>query len=178
MLKSPVNLLSLFVGRTLRLCTLAFVLCFLVMPQLKMQGAEAREMPPNLQVLETGLWLVQDRDGVVEISFCCAKPCGRLVGMRYDGRVPKDKWGRSQCGLYLLTDFTRDNAAQLWRGRIMDPESGHIYDAQMRATSPGVLVLRGFLMGVPLFGKTQTWTRFTGSIGANCRLFSKDVISK
>ncbi|NVN44139.1 DUF2147 domain-containing protein [Asaia siamensis] len=119
---------------------------------------------------EEGLWLAQDHDGVFQIGHCGDTLCGRLIGMLYDGPVPKDVWGRSQCGLVMLTDFRLSKDENVWRGHILDPETGRTYDARIHAESAEVLKLRGFILGIPLFGKTQTWTRYHGTIGPECKL--------
>ncbi|WP_408735653.1 DUF2147 domain-containing protein [Asaia bogorensis] len=129
--------------------------------------AQTRGNPP---APEEGLWLAQDHDGVFLIGHCGDTLCGRLIGMQYDGPVPKDVWGRSQCGLVMLTDFRLISDENVWRGHILDPETGRTYDARIHAESPEVLKLRGFILGIPLFGKTQTWTRYRGKIGPECKL--------
>lgn len=119
---------------------------------------------------EEGLWLAQDHDGVFRIGHCGDALCGRLIGMKYDGPPPKDVWGRPQCNLMMLTDFRRGKGERRWHGRILDPETGRTYDSRIEAVSPTVLKLRGFILGIPLLGETQTWTRYTGTIGPECKL--------
>ena len=44
-------------------------------------------------------------------------------------------------------------------GAILDPDNGKIYKARMRLTDNGrTLIVRGFI-GIPLFGRSQTWSR-------------------
>ena len=44
-------------------------------------------------------------------------------------------------------------------GRILDPESGRIYDCEMRLADDGTtLVVRGYV-GLPAFGRTLRWVR-------------------
>ncbi|WP_025884845.1 DUF2147 domain-containing protein [Asaia prunellae] len=129
--------------------------------------AQGVQTPP---VPEEGLWLSQDHDGVFLIGHCGDTLCGKLIGMQYDGPVPKDVWGRSQCGLVMLTDFRLSKDENAWQGHILDPETGRTYDARIHAESSDVLKLRGFILGIPLFGKTQTWTRYRGTIGPECKL--------
>lgn len=118
---------------------------------------------------EDGLWLSQEHDGVFRIGHCGDTLCGRLIGMKYEGDPPKDVWGHPQCGLLMLTGF-KTGQDQRWTGHILDPESGHVYDAKIWSPIPDILKLRGFVLGISLFGETQTWTRYRGAIGANCKL--------
>ncbi|MBO1327399.1 DUF2147 domain-containing protein [Acetobacter suratthaniensis] len=119
-----------------------------------------------------GYWLSQDHDGVFLIQQCGDVVCGRLVGMRYDGTdVPRGHDGKVECNLMMLTGFRtmQDNARKM-QGHILDPDTGHVYDAQIWNDGPDVLKLRGYL-GLPLFGQTQTWTRYTGpGMGPMCKM--------
>jgi len=117
-----------------------------------------------------GQWLTQDRGGVIEIAACGSALCGRIVGLmpKRDGRPPVDWQGRSDCGL-LIIDHMAQAAVDRWRGRILDPEDGRSYDAELWVDAAGQLQLRGFIL-IPLLGQTQTWTRYDGSVGPACRM--------
>ncbi|GBQ68623.1 hypothetical protein AA103196_1995 [Ameyamaea chiangmaiensis NBRC 103196] len=126
--------------------------------------ARAAEIP------ELGLWLSQDHDGVFSIARCGTQLCGRLVGMRYTGEMPRDVNHNPECNIQMLTGFEPTNDDdKAWEGRILDPDSGHVYHARIWTPKDGILKLRGYI-GIPLFGETQTWTRFTGAIGPECKL--------
>lgn len=125
----------------------------------------ARDASPVL-----GQWETREHDGVFEIKPCGGELCGRLVGMRYTGEIPKAKDGTSECGLLMLTGFVPDSDdAGRWNGHILDPDSGKVYQAQIWSPRDGVLKLRGYV-GIPLFGETHTWTRYGGTIGARCQM--------
>ncbi|MDA1101294.1 MAG: DUF2147 domain-containing protein [Proteobacteria bacterium] len=50
-------------------------------------------------------------------------------------------------------------AANIWdNGAIYDPEDGEVHACALTLLDSDTLKLRGYV-GVPLFGKTQTWTR-------------------
>jgi len=118
-----------------------------------------------------GLWLTQDRDGVMAVSPCEERLCARIVGMFLDrpaDPMPLDYRGLSQCDLPLITD-ARQIEPNLWKGHILDPRNGTMYGVELHLDSNDNLAVRGFL-GIPLLGETQTWTRFTGSVPANCRI--------
>ena len=120
-----------------------------------------------------GLWLTQDRDGVIAVSDCDGGLCARIVGVfldRPDDPMPLDYRGVSQCGLPLITD-ARQIEANLWKGHILDPRNGTMYGAELHLDPNGNLALRGFV-GIPLLGETQTWTRYTGAVPADCRIVS------
>ncbi|CEF55756.1 DUF2147 domain-containing protein [Acetobacter ghanensis] len=121
----------------------------------------------------SGYWLSQDHDGVFKIDRCGQNLCGHLVGLRYEGtNVPHGHDGKSECDLLMLTDFRPmgDDNKGRWAGHILDPDTGHLYDAQIWSNQPDVLKLRGYL-GLPIFGETQTWTRYNGPpMGPVCKI--------
>ncbi len=115
-----------------------------------------------------GRWLTQTRDGVISIEHCGQALCGFVTGMVYQGAAPRDVWHRSQCGLNLLIDMKPDGNG--WSGRILDPDNGRTYAAHVHLAPDGTFRLHGYI-GIPLFGSTQTWTRFEGGpIGPDCKM--------
>ena len=127
----------------------------------------------NAAPAPTGLWLTQDREGVIAISPCGGNFCAHIVGVvldHPDDKMPVDHRGVSQCDLPLITDASQVQP-NLWTGHITDPGSGDHYDVELHLNPHGTLALRGFL-GIPLLGRTQTWTRYTGRVPADCRLLA------
>ena len=61
-------------------------------------------------------------------------------------------------GMTIITGMKKDGEA--WSGgEILDPNNGKVYRSQMALTDGGKkLEVRGYI-GVPLLGRTQTWTR-------------------
>ena len=116
-----------------------------------------------------GRWLTEGSDGVFLIARCDDRLCGWLVGMRYTGSMPLDVWHRPQCNQALLTKFRPADDPGHWAGSILDPDNGHTYQATIWSPEPGVLKLRGYVL-LPMLGETQRWTRYHGTIGANCKL--------
>jgi uncharacterized protein (DUF2147 family) len=124
----------------------------------------------NAATAATGLWLVEDRNGVIAIERCASGDlCGRLVWFvpgpkdidkpPFDGHNPDPALrGRPLCGLALMGGFKPTGAREWGGGWIYDPESGDTYHARMALEQDGRLRLRGYV-GIPLFGETQTWTR-------------------
>ncbi|MXP64840.1 DUF2147 domain-containing protein [Roseomonas sp. M0104] len=116
-----------------------------------------------------GQWLIPDGEGVIEIGSCGRSLCGWITGMALGSPgepVPRDAYGRPQCGLQILT---MQPDGEVWRGTIMDPRDGAVWRAEMWLGTDGNLRLRGYL-GIPLLGRTQTWTPFAGRILPGCRL--------
>jgi uncharacterized protein (DUF2147 family) len=119
----------------------------------------------------TGFWLTQDHDGVIAVTTCDGGLCAGIAGVILDhpgDPTPVDHRGVSQCHLKLITD-ARQIQPNLWKGHIVDPRNGHIYGVELHLDPRGNLALRGFL-GIPLLGRTQTWTRYTGKVPDDCRL--------
>lgn len=119
-----------------------------------------------------GRWLTQDRDGVVEIYPCERALCGRIVGMsparRPNGSIPVDVDGHPECGLTILRE-TAETAPGRWEGRITDPEDGSAWRCTLRLDATGRLELRGYVV-VPLLGRTQVWTRYSGRLAPDCSM--------
>ncbi len=114
-----------------------------------------------------GSWLTEDHGAVITLSPCGTALCGRITGMDYNGAMPVDHWHRSQCGLTLIYDMQRQQDG--WDGRILNPRSGQVFAARMHVADDGTLRLRGYV-GLPLFGATQTWTRYAGGVGDACHM--------
>ncbi|CAK7193213.1 hypothetical protein COMNV_01427 [Commensalibacter sp. Nvir] len=120
-----------------------------------------------------GLWATRKEDGVFNIFKCKAFLCGSFVGMQYEGNTaPLNTKGHSQCNLLMLKDFTQQKNKSVWVGKIMDPRNEKIYNAMIWLHNDHELKLRGYI-GISLFGQTQTWYRYHGSISKDCRLNNK-----
>ena len=124
-----------------------------------------------------GLWQTGRDGGVVEISRCHGGAfCGRIVGLPAGGpgaAMPVDSEGHPQCGLSIITDATKTGTG-IWTGEILDPRDGKSYHVQLSVDDKGRLQVRGYV-GLPLFGRTVTWTPFAGQIGADCRIVAPET---
>ena len=116
-----------------------------------------------------GLWTtIDDRSGKVRSEVRIYERDGALHGRiekiilpgRHNRCVACTDERRDQpaLGLVVIRNMKRDG--ETWSGGdVLDPENGKVYAATLRLEDEGrVLKLRGFV-GVPLFGRTQTWTR-------------------
>ena len=78
--------------------------------------------------------------------------CVACDGTRHNQRV---------IGMIILENFrqNKDHLAEWGGGKILDPKNGKIYRSNMRLTDGGKkLNVRGYV-GLPLFGRSQTWER-------------------
>jgi uncharacterized protein (DUF2147 family) len=123
-----------------------------------------------------GVWNNEEKDGKIEIFNCSGKYCGKIVfarepnypagskegtpGMsRLDGNNPdRAKRSRPIIGLQIVNDFIFAGE-NVWKsGTVYDPKNGKTYRGKITLVSPDKLNLRGFV-GIPLFGRTTTWTK-------------------
>ncbi len=120
-----------------------------------------------------GDWLTGDHRGVIRITACGGEICGQIIGQDVPPGEPppRDNKGRIECGQTILHGSRTE--ALLWSGQIVDPDDGSAYRATYRLVASDTLALRGYIL-LPLFGRTQNWTRFHGPIGAECRFTPPD----
>lgn len=101
---------------------------------------------PN-QTLEGRILKVFSQPGQVQKEFCTA-----CEGKRHNQRI---------IGLTILEHLkqNKEKADEWHDGEILDPKTGKIYHCNLRVTDNGQkLNVRGFI-GLPLFGRTQTWIK-------------------
>ena len=96
---------------------------------------------------------ISERDGVLVGEIIQLLPEGRLCtpcARQYEGRDLR--------GLQIIRDLRR--RGDEWAGgRITDPKSGRTYNLRARLDGPNRLVLRGYVLGIPALGRSQTWER-------------------
>ena len=108
---------------------------------------------------------------MVEIDRCGNGLCGYVVGITafLPGNVtPVDNHGRSRCKLQIIPDGAQASDGS-WDSHITNPDDGKTYTITMRLEPGGRLRMRGYI-GIPLFGRTVFWTRFTGRTTADCHI--------
>ena len=123
-----------------------------------------------------GVWNNAEKDAKIEIFKCNGKYCGKIVFAkepnypadskkgtpstpRLDGKNPdRAKKSRPIIGLQIVNDFIFDEKGVWKDGSVYDPKNGKTYRGKITLVSPNKLNLRGFV-GIPLFGRTTTWTR-------------------
>ena len=116
-----------------------------------------------------GFWLIENQRSVVEIVPCGDRACGNIVWMKEpldDGGQPKSDGqnsdgklrGQPLCGLELIAGFRNASPGAWSGGSIYNPKEGQTYSASIMLQDDGTLKLRGYVL-LPLFGKSQIWTR-------------------
>lgn len=109
----------------------------------------------------------------IHIYRCGPRVCANVFGIsssapaRVDAKNPNPALrGRSLCGLRIGTGFELVSPGRAQGGTLYDPESGKTYSGSMTREGDK-LELRGYV-GIPLFGRTETWSHAPEAIAA-CR---------
>ncbi len=110
-----------------------------------------------------GNWTTPDHS-VVRIYRCGSEICAQLVGISSTSQETKDvknpdpqARARPLCDLVIGRGFHLQDPEHAKGGTLYDPESGKTYQGQFEAKGDE-LKLRGYV-GIPLFGRTETWHR-------------------
>jgi uncharacterized protein (DUF2147 family) len=127
-----------------------------------------------------GVWNNEEKDGKIEIYQCGDRYCGKVVWAkepnypegskegtpgtpRLDHNNPDPALRKTPIiGLVIMRDFTFAGDETWSGGMVYDPKNGKTYRGKVTLASPRELKLRGFV-GIPLFGRTTTWTRVQSS---------------
>jgi uncharacterized protein (DUF2147 family) len=114
-----------------------------------------------------GLWLTEERDGVVELRPCGARLCAHLYAFN-DPNVPANATDqrnerielrtRPICNLQIMGELQRQPDNSWANGWVYDPKVGKSYSVELRLKDSKTLLVHGYL-GFKLAGKTATWTR-------------------
>lgn len=118
-----------------------------------------------------GSWMRADGKTVFVIEYCNTGLCGRIAGMSFDHPTdpqPLNWQGQPMCNETIISVTPEYGIRNKWHGSIVNPKNGNVWQAMLTLVN-GTLKLRGYF-GVPLFGQTETWTRYTGQIGAGCHI--------
>lgn len=101
---------------------------------------------------------------VLRVDRCESRVCIWIVALSRHADAPTDIHnpdsslrGRALCGLEIGSGFMLHDAAHATDGTLYDPKTGKTYHGMLTANGDK-LDLRGYI-GVPLFGRSQTWTR-------------------
>lgn len=124
----------------------------------------------------TGYWLTENKRSVIKVDKCGDSICGQIHwiiegGMKQDSKNPEaDLRTRPMCGLKLLWDFKNNpKNLKVWEsGKIYKADEGSTYTATVSVISNKELYVRGYI-GIPLLGKSQTWTRVSARDYPACK---------
>ena len=124
----------------------------------------------------TGLWLTENKRSVIQMKKCGENLCGYIAwiiegGMQRDNKNPQENLrDQPMCGLQIVQELkqNKNNLNEWQNGKIYKADDGDIYDATLTIKSAGTLKVRGYV-GVPLFGKSQNWTRVNAVDYPACR---------
>jgi uncharacterized protein (DUF2147 family) len=109
-----------------------------------------------------GIWLVPKEDARVTIMKCGDKFCGKVTWLKtpedLDTKNPDPAKKKNKIlGMDMLWGFTFKNDEWV-DGHIYDPDSGNTYKCKMWLKSENKLNVKGYV-GIPLFGRSEIWTR-------------------
>lgn len=115
-----------------------------------------------------GFWLTEKKGVIVQLYDCGDALCGKTVWMkkmthtdgapRLDVKNPDPALrDRHWCGITPITGLKPDGPGEWSGGEVYDPKTGETFNFRLRTEGPHVKV-RGYV-GVPLLGKSETWTK-------------------
>lgn len=112
-----------------------------------------------------GYWR-EPSGSVLRIALCGHELCVDIAALNHGNRAFTDAHNpdprlrnRPLCGLRIGEGFTEVDPQHARGGHLYDPKSGRTYSGQMTAEG-NLLNLRGYV-GLPIFGRTETWVRTT-----------------
>jgi uncharacterized protein (DUF2147 family) len=124
-----------------------------------------------------GYWLTENQRSVIKVEPCRDNKdlaCGHIHwiikdGMQYDSKNPDEsKRNGPMCGLQLMRGFRQQDAANWIDGKIYKADEGDTYNATLQLLPTGKMIVRGYI-GMPLFGKSQTWTPVSEKNYPHCK---------
>lgn len=127
----------------------------------------------NAALDPTGFWYTEGQRAKVELAPCGNAICGKIISLKEpidpETKQPKldkhnpDEGKRNQplIGMQNISGFKHEGDHKWSDGEIYDPKEGKTYSGYFTMTDPNKIELRGYVLGIPLFGKTQEWTRTT-----------------
>lgn len=116
-----------------------------------------------------GYWLTEKKGVIVKLFSCEGdRLCGQTVWMkrmtfkdgapRLDAKNPDPALrDRHWCGITPITGLKPKGDGEWGGGEVYDPKTGETFDFKLETRGDRVKV-RGYL-GVPLLGKSETWTK-------------------
>jgi len=114
-----------------------------------------------------GVWLTADKSAKIEIVQREKNFTGTMIWLEMDrdeqGKPLTDtqnpdpsKQSRLLRGLEIIPNLVYKEGK--WKGPIYDPESGKTYSSEIVLLNESTLEVTGYI-GLPMFGRTEKWTR-------------------
>ncbi len=122
----------------------------------------------DAQTRVLGNWLTQSKEAIIQISQAADSTLqGCVVGGNEPGKVDANnpdptKRKLTLRGQVIMSGLRYDGDGKWSDGTIYKPDEGKIYKCKVELQANDMLKVRGFI-GVSLFGKSQIWTRYTGT---------------
>lgn len=111
-------------------------------------------------------WYNQEKDGKILIYHENGLFFGKIVWLKeptengkpkLDKNNPDSKLAKQHLlGTVIMKNFTRKSETEFINGTIYDPKNGKTYSCKMTLKG-NILDVRGYI-GIPMFGRTTTWT--------------------
>lgn len=115
-----------------------------------------------------GEWTTAEGKAKILITRCDSLYCGKIVWLKdpmKNGSPVTDSKNTDPklrdtpvLGMTILRGFQYDGDGEYDGGKVYDPESGDTYSGKLQLVDAKTLELRGYVL-IPLFGRTETWTR-------------------
>ena len=114
-----------------------------------------------------GRWLTQNKEGWIRLQvvgdtlegIIAGAPPGSPGKRDFDDRNPDPALrSRKLKGLVIMTGFKYVGDGKWKDGTVYDPDSGKTYKCTATLLDANTLKFRGYV-GIPLFGRTEVWTR-------------------
>jgi len=134
-------------------------------------GAQGGDRVPEKDIL--GPWLTGKQGAIIDIYECDEDSlCGRIAWLRKpytdNGELKRDPDNpdaslrdRPLCGIEVFSGLKRTDRDTWAFGKVYNPKDGNQYSAYLDANEDGSLDIRVYI-GIPLIGKSETWTRPEG----------------
>ena len=129
--------------------------------------AWSQQTPPEGDRI-IGVWLTADAKAQVAVDKTGDQYCGKIVWLKepekngkpvVDDQNPDEHLrGRPVLDLEMMDGFVYDGDGVWVDGKVYDPESGDAYSGKLELVDENTMELRGYIL-IPLFGRTETWTR-------------------
>jgi uncharacterized protein (DUF2147 family) len=118
----------------------------------------------------TGVWLSPRKDAKIELYLDSSGVlAGRLIAMPnktaldFDTKNPDASLRRRPLlGMVIFSGFRMKERNQWVDGKAYDPQSGGTFSAHLWLEDGDHVTMRGYL-GLPLFGRNETFTRVGGN---------------